>query len=104
MFVLKYILKLKELNEVYTGGIGSFSLLLMIISFLQHRENPNRATIGDLLIDFCEFYGSDFNFYSTGISVTKGGSYFSKETRGWYNEQRAHLLAIEDPNDPENVS
>jgi non-canonical poly(A) RNA polymerase PAPD5/7 len=34
-FVLKYFLHLHCLNEPYLGGIGSYTLILMIVSFLQ---------------------------------------------------------------------
>lgn len=33
--VLKYFLSQKQLNETYTGGIGSYALVLMIVSFLE---------------------------------------------------------------------
>jgi non-canonical poly(A) RNA polymerase PAPD5/7 len=33
--VLKQFLYQKELNEVYSGGISSYSLVLLTISFLQ---------------------------------------------------------------------
>ena len=33
--VLKQFLLQRDLNEVWTGGIGSYSLILMIVSFLQ---------------------------------------------------------------------
>ena len=35
IFVLKQFLVLRDLNEVFTGGISSYSLVLMAISFLQ---------------------------------------------------------------------
>ena len=35
MMVLKQLLLLKDLNEVWTGGLSSYSLLLMCVSFLQ---------------------------------------------------------------------
>lgn len=35
IFVLKQFLLQRDLNEVFTGGIGSYSLILMAISFLQ---------------------------------------------------------------------
>jgi non-canonical poly(A) RNA polymerase PAPD5/7 len=37
--VLKQFLLQRDLNEVYTGGIGSYSLILMIVSFLQVKKN-----------------------------------------------------------------
>ena len=33
--ILKQFLLQRDLNEVWTGGIGSYSLILMIVSFLQ---------------------------------------------------------------------
>ena len=36
--VLKYYLQQLGLNEPYTGGIGSYTLLIMIISYLQVRR------------------------------------------------------------------
>ena len=35
VLVLKQFLLMRELNEVFTGGISSYSLILMAISFLQ---------------------------------------------------------------------
>ena len=35
VFTLKQFLLLRELNEVWTGGISSYALILMCISFLQ---------------------------------------------------------------------
>ena len=104
MILLKYILKQKQMNEVYTGGIGSFALFLLIVSFLQqHDESRLEPPIDELLIDFCELYGSEFNYISTGICVNDGGSYFSKDRRGWLNEDQPHLLSIQDPSEEDNV-
>lgn len=35
VYVLKQFLLERDLNEVFTGGISSYSLILMCISFLQ---------------------------------------------------------------------
>lgn len=35
VLVLKYFLLQRDLNETYTGGIGSYALVLLVISFLQ---------------------------------------------------------------------
>jgi len=100
-------LQQRLLNEPYSGGIGSYTLLIMIISFLQlHRINRNilydEKDLGFLLIDFFEFYGTQFNYYSCGISIRDGGQYFSKKDRGWENPVKPYLLAAEDPHDIEN--
>lgn len=38
VLVLKQFLLQRDLNEVFTGGISSYSLILMTISFLQVSE------------------------------------------------------------------
>lgn len=35
VFVLKQFLLQRDLNEVWTGGISSYSLILLCVSFLQ---------------------------------------------------------------------
>lgn len=39
VLVLKQFLLQRDLNEVFTGGISSYSLILMTISFLQVRHS-----------------------------------------------------------------
>lgn len=109
-FVLKYYLAVRRLNEPYTGGIGSFLLQLMIVSFLQHRERhalnyrkPSLHNLGCLLLEFLELYGNNFNYYTTGITVRHDGYYFSKGSRErkpyFWKESRPFLLAMENPLD-----
>lgn len=52
------------MNEVWTGGISSYGLILMAVSFLQNhpREERNKANLGVLLIEFFELYGKRFNY------------------------------------------
>ncbi|KAL0129801.1 hypothetical protein PUN28_001806 [Cardiocondyla obscurior] len=103
VMVLKQFLLQRDLNEVFTGGISSYSLILMTISFLQlhprkdiHCPNTN---LGVLLIEFLELYGRKFNYVKTGIRVKDGGTYISKEEiqRDMIDGHRPSLLCIEDP-------
>eukprot|EP00069_Balaena_mysticetus_P003903 bmy_04254T0 len=76
VLVLKQFLLQRDLNEVFTGGIGSYSLFLMAVSFLQlhPREDaciPN-TNYGVLLIEFFELYGRHFNYLKTGIRIKDG--------------------------------
>lgn len=98
------------MNETYGGGIGSFVLSCMIVSFLQMRrrlENFRGVTLahnlGSLLLEFFNLYGGSFNYYHTGVSIADGGSYFRKREKGeeWANPSRPNLLAIENPDVPE---
>lgn len=105
--VLKQFLEQRALNEPYTGGLGSYSLVCMLVSFFQMHPLVQAKLIrpeenlGVLLLDFLELYGRQFNYDCVGISVLRH-SYFDKSDRGWQNERRSGILSIEDPQNPEN--
>ena len=98
IIILKTFLSQRKLNDTYTGGIGSFVLSVMIVSFLQHRQKSlsfqqiSTATwnLGSLLVEFFHLYGVTFNYEDVGISIANGGSYFQKRSRRgeWFNPQR----------------
>jgi non-canonical poly(A) RNA polymerase PAPD5/7 len=106
IIIAKAFLNQRGMNEVYTGGVGSYSIVCLAVSFLQMHPKIRRGEIeaeknlGVLVMEFFELYGSYFNYDEVGISVRDGGSYFSKRQRGWYDFMKGHLLSIEDPNDP----
>ncbi|KAK5911459.1 hypothetical protein CgunFtcFv8_005630 [Champsocephalus gunnari] len=108
IFVLKQFLLQRDLNEVFTGGISSYSLILMVISFLQlhpriDARNPNE-NLGVLLIEFFELYGRHFNYLKTGIRIKNRGGYLAKEEimKSMTNGYRPSMLCIEDPLLPGN--
>lgn len=103
------ILTLSNLNFLIhiTGGISSYSLILMCISFLQLHPRQNvyeNANLGVLLLEFFELYGRKFNYMKTGISVKHGGRYIPKEElqKEMIDGHRPSLLCIEDPLTPGN--
>ncbi|KAG0151441.1 hypothetical protein CROQUDRAFT_36952 [Cronartium quercuum f. sp. fusiforme G11] len=108
ILVIKSVLKQRGMNEVYSGGLGSYSIICLVISFLQLHPKIQRGDIdpnknlGVLLLEFLELYGKHYNFDETGISVRDGGYYFSKVRRGWQRERQPYLLSIEDPADESN--
>ncbi|XP_069469821.1 terminal nucleotidyltransferase 4A isoform X2 [Ambystoma mexicanum] len=108
ILVLKQFLLERDLNEVFTGGISSYSLILMAISFLQlhpridaRKDNEN---LGMLLVEFFELYGRNFNYMKTGIRIRNGGAYIAKEEimKAMTNGYRPSMLCIEDPLLPGN--
>lgn len=112
VMVIKAFLLQRGLNEPFNGGFGSYTVICMVVNFLQmhpkvrRREiDPNR-NLGVLLLDFLELYGRLFNYADVGISVREGGSYFSRRRRGWAGVGvRAGTrlqISVEDPVDPNN--
>lgn len=131
LLFLKLFLDLRGLNEVFRGGLGSFSTACLLISFFQlHpliqlgylRAEDN---LGVLLLEFLELYGRLLHYEKVGISVgidakSRDGSihlsnssnfqskidvpygYYDKMDRGFFNESRPGLLSIQDPQSPGN--
>ena len=105
VLIIKAFLGQRSMNEVFSGGLGSYSIVCLVVSFLQLHPKIRRGEIdpsknlGVLMMEFFELYGCYFNYQDVGISVQNGGSYFSKARRGWQDPNRPHLLSIEDPND-----
>jgi len=102
--VIKYYLKQNNLNDTWSGGIGSYTLVLLIISYLQNFSSSHGLSDGenlaDLLIGFFDFYGRRFNYTDNGISV-KDMCYYDKKSKMWFNEQFPNSLSVEDPHNPE---
>ncbi|KAL5106356.1 Terminal nucleotidyltransferase 4B [Taenia crassiceps] len=108
VFPLKQFLLLRELNEVWTGGLSSYALILMCISFLQQNARENETissrNLGTLLLEFFEFYGVRFNYRTTGIKFSDQSSFIPKDlfVKNMDRDQHPPLLCIEDPLCPGN--
>ena len=83
MLIIKYMLRQRDLNEIYKGGASSFiifSLLYYYIIDVNKRElykinkgqKEMQITLGNLLLGFFNFYGYDFNYKKLGISIRNG--------------------------------
>ncbi|KDN45077.1 hypothetical protein K437DRAFT_274333 [Tilletiaria anomala UBC 951] len=105
---IKCLLSQRGMAEVFSGGLGSFSVILMTISFLQLHPKMQRKEIdpcenlGVLLLEFLELYGKNFGYDNVAITVREDGGYFSKPRNGWKDERKPFLLSIEDPLDSTN--
>ena len=71
VFALKNILKNASLNDPYTGGLSSYGLILLIVSFLQREieyNYPNKINdLGVLFLKFLFYYGCDFDQTNTVV-------------------------------------
>ncbi len=67
IFALKNLLKNANLNDPYHGGLSSYGLILMVVSFLQSQLEGNRSikiadnNIGRLFLEFLCYYGIIFD-------------------------------------------
>lgn len=98
VMITKAFLSQRSMNEVYTGGLGSYSIVCLAISFLQMHPKIRKGEIdagrnlGVLVMEFFELYGCYFNYEEVGISVRDGGNYFSKQNRKWHRSVQAACL------------
>lgn len=108
ILLTKHLLQQRGMSEVYTGGLGSFSVILLVINFMQIHPKVQRGEIdatrnlGVLFLDFLELYGKNFGYDDTGITVRDAGGYFHKARRGWKDHSKPWKLSIEDPQNPDN--
>lgn len=75
LLFLKFFLDLRGLNEVFRGGLGSFSAACLLLSFLQLHPLVQLGllrpedNLGVLLMEMLELYGRHLNYEHVGISV-----------------------------------
>ncbi|KAG8198497.1 hypothetical protein JTE90_017363 [Oedothorax gibbosus] len=94
VMVLKQFLVHRGLNEVYNGGMSSYCLTLLILSYLQGCHKPRCSpslNLGTMLIEFFEHYGVNFNYEKVSIHFQNGGNYRPRGSQG------GTLLCVEDP-------
>eukprot|EP00095_Tigriopus_kingsejongensis_P004663 snap_masked-scaffold1963_size23786-processed-gene-0.1 protein:Tk04663 transcript:snap_masked-scaffold1963_size23786-processed-gene-0.1-mRNA-1 annotation:"sigma dna" len=102
-YVLKQFLRQRDLNEVFTGGLSTYALILLIVSFLQMHPRRNaahahNANLGVLLIEFLELFGKLFNYVNTAIIITDGGSWIPKASAS----HGGSVICILDPLDADS--
>ncbi|RDX92065.1 Non-canonical poly(A) RNA polymerase PAPD5, partial [Mucuna pruriens] len=103
--ILKVFLQQRELNEVYSGGIGSYALLAMLIAMLRNLRLSQASAehnLGVLLVHFFDFYGRKLNTSDVGVSCNGASTFFKKSSKGFSNKARPGLIGIEDPQAPDN--
>ena len=83
VMLIKQFLMMRGLNEVVQGGIGGFSVTCLVVSLLQNLPRVQCGDIvpeqhlGEMLLEFLDFYGNQLDISRTGISMNPPG-YFSK--------------------------
>ncbi|KAG2171272.1 hypothetical protein INT43_002894, partial [Umbelopsis isabellina] len=96
--IFKHWLGLQKLNEVFTGGLGSYAVVLMVMSCLQMHPKVDMSdtleNLGVLFVDLLELYGQHFNIFTVGIDVANRRYYRKPDYRA--------VFAVKDPADETN--
>lgn len=70
--LVKQFLVMRELNEVNTGGLGGFSIICLVVSFLQN--SPKEENLAKAFINFLDFYGNKFDISRQRIIMRPPGA------------------------------
>eukprot|EP00757_Euglenozoa_sp_SAG-D1_P001608 gene1608-12691_t len=98
--IIKHFLFLRGLNDVFTGGLGSYSILLLVVGFLQRQQigSKGQTSLGTLLVQLLALYGKDFYPFAVSIDIRAGGGFKPKTVRMTENQgTRPFLLYLVDP-------
>ncbi|KAJ6457266.1 hypothetical protein C8R45DRAFT_913659 [Mycena sanguinolenta] len=111
ILIVKGFLSQRNLNNAAHGGLGSYAVICMCISFLQ--LNPSKRpqdfidkhmeteSLGALLADFMFYYGIEFPYAASYICVSEG-KLLPKESAKWITNKISDGLAIQCLINPEN--
>lgn len=87
IIILKCFLKQRDLNETYTGGVGSFLLFCLLLTFLreirrdyidQNREDDiPKILLSEYVLKFLDFY-ANFDLLNKQIIIAEGGAIVEK--------------------------
>lgn len=75
--VIKATLDVRGLTDVYRGGVGSYSLLMMIVTSLKHRVNVRKDAAGGLQ-NFLHFW-AHFDTTKYGLNVDPPDDFLKSE-------------------------
>lgn len=113
VMIIKQFLAFRKLNDVSVGGIGGYSIICTVVSFLSLHPRVASGMIdpmknlGPLLIEYFELYGQKFNYYWVALRMDpdKLGYVSKSEIPDLCNSGPRpvpYSLVIEDPDDPSN--
>ena len=99
MLLIKYLIRQRNLNQIYTGGISSFIIFTLLYYYLadlrkqieyetNKGEKEKNITMGDLLIGFFNFYAFEFKYEKFGISISNGCRLYKR------NDENKNILSV----------
>ncbi|KAK0117573.1 hypothetical protein ONS95_011909 [Cadophora gregata] len=105
--LIKHLLAMRGLNEPVNGGIGGFSVTCLVVSLLQHLPQVQSRSmipehhLGEVLMEFLDLYGNEFNTTTTAISVNPPAYIRKDHANIPYKGIKSKFMII-DPNRSDN--
>ena len=97
MLLIKYVIRQRNLNQIYTGGISSFIIFTLLYYYIadsrkiieseisnNNGEKERLLTLGHLLVGFFNFYAFEFKYEKFGISISNGCHLYKREDEAKY--------------------
>lgn len=109
VLALKTLLNNGNLNNPYTGGLSSYGLILMVVSFIQSELDSNKfnskspTILGETFINVLGHYGIAFDFTKYVIITYPINNDLVDDKDNFYSfGQNMHELIIVDPLNKQN--
>lgn len=112
---IKYLIRQRDLNVTFRGGLGSYLLLSMCICAIQNvikyffnilififiycREKKDSLNLGICFLEFFTIFGHGLCYREVGVSISKGGSFFRKYEEDCYEDEKDSFLCFENVHD-----
>lgn len=81
--LIKQFLVMRGMSEVFSGGLGGYSVICLVVSIIRHLQKSKGADwdqlnhLDHILMEFFIHYGEEFDHFETGIQMEPWG-YISK--------------------------
>lgn len=104
--LVKQMLVMRGINEVFTGGIGGYTTICLVVHILQTMPELQSGAMdatqhyGEVFMKFLDFYGNKIDIRSSGILMYPPFHY-DKDKHPMTNQNKDRLTII-DPNNPDN--
>ncbi|KAK5114505.1 hypothetical protein LTR62_002440 [Meristemomyces frigidus] len=72
-YITRTMLGMRDLVEVFNGGIGSYGLFIMLVAALKRPTSSPSTSAGHQLIQFLLFYGRHHNYREHGLFLNEEG-------------------------------
>ncbi|KAG9190404.1 non-canonical poly(A) RNA polymerase PAPD5/7 [Alternaria panax] len=111
-WVVKTVFDIRGLSDVFRGGLGSYSLFMMVVASIKHAPEPPKDS-AQALLNFLYFWGN-FDTTKQGVSIEPAYLYDKVEHPVLTDTQRAklkndeikplpdYMLSLRDPADETN--
>lgn len=97
--LLKTLHDVRGLMDVYRGGLGSYTLFMMVVTALRltwKADFKDNRTVGRKFLAFLRFWGKDADLYKEGFTVEPAGT-FDKIHSGWTVPEKKRQRMNRDP-------